>query len=212
MNAMRSMCLVPLVFLFCLSACGAANSNKKDATVDILGQLDKSEMDVSEAQSAEQAAINKVKEAEGATRAAQGVSDAAAAARLRAAQIYAGNLEQAAKVREAQAREYREKICKYDPGRCGGPGNPAVRDPVAPNVGGREKIGGEFVDLKIASFADGGFSRFTSYPPNWTVTFKQTKFVLLVGDVEKASLSDPNAVGKCYRVVPGEFQAITCPQ
>lgn len=208
MNATtRSLCLVLLVFLSCLSACGAA---QQKPTVDILGQLDKSEMDVSEAQSVEQAAINKVKEVEGVARAAQGTADAAAAARLRAAQLYAGNLEQAAKLREAQAREYREKICKYDPGRCGGPGNPAVRDPVAPPPVPREKAG-DSVDLKINAFADGGFSRFTRYPDNWVVTFKATKFALLVGDQEKASLSDPNAVGKCYRVMIGEFAPIACP-
>lgn len=199
MNALRSMCLFLMACLSCLSACGAAPSKP----VDILGQLEQSEVEYSGAQSAAQIAADlaKVKQRE---------ADAAKVAETKAAQQLAGNLSQAKAVRESQAREYGERMCKIDPGRCSAPA-PVRADAPTPTPAPPAPTG-QFVDLKVNSFGEGGFSRFSGYPANWVVTFKQTKFVLLVGDVERAQLSDQSAVGKCYRVVPGEFAPIACPQ
>lgn len=200
MNATtRSLCLVPLMFLFCLSACGAAPSKP----VDILGQLELAEVAYSGAQSSAQEAADlaKVKQRE---------ADAAEVFKTKAAQALAGNLAQAAAVRESQAREYRERMCKIDPGRCSAPAPVRADAPVSPPPPPAAPTG-QFVDLKITAFADGGFSRFTSYPANWVVTFKATKFALLVGDQEKASLSDSGSVGKCYRVWLEGFSLIPCP-
>lgn len=203
MNATtRSLCLVLLVFLSCLSACGAAPQQKP---VDILGQLEQSEVEYSGAQSVAQVAADqaKVKQRE---------ADAAEVAKTKAAQALAGNLAQAAAVRESQAREYKERMCKIDPARCAAPAPARADAPVPPPPAPLPPVPtGQFVDLKITAFADGGFSRFNGYPSGWVVTFKQTKFVLLVGDQEKASLSDSSSVGKCYRAWLEGFSLIPCP-
>ncbi len=193
MDAMRSMFLVPVMFLFCLSACGAAPV-KSSPPVDILGQLELSEVAYSNAQGEAQGAVNKSK-------VAQREADAAEVARTKAAQALAGNLEQAAQVRESQARGYKERMCKIDPARCAEV--PARDSPSASSV--------QYMDLKITAFADGGFNRFGNYPDGWKLKFSASKFVLVIDGQDKAELSDPSVVGNCYRATVGGFSPISCP-
>lgn len=192
-----------LVLSFCFTACGAANTNKGDATVDILGQLELSELSYSGAQSEAQAASDKAK-------VAQREADAADAARIKAAQALALVLEQAAKVRESQAREYREKVCKIDPGRCGPPvpAGPAPAPLSEPSV-----------DVKV-SFSS--FDRLpgSSYPSGWNLEVQGGDqkgggtLVLIVNNVPKASVLRPvsaEAPVACYRFTEKGVVAIKCP-
>ena len=189
MDAMRStLVLLVMALVSCLSACGAAQRVQPN----VLDQLQISEANYGESQATER------REKEAAL-AAQQKADQAAQARLKAAQQYAADLGNAAIVREAEAASYRDKMCKIDPSRC------ERSSPLKAS---------EFVDGKVTSFSEGGFSRFSgsSYPDGWRIVFGSNKFSLLVDSQEKASLSDPSAAGKCYRVKIGEFVPISCPQ
>lgn len=189
MNATRLfLVLLAMVLLSFLSACGAAQRVQPN----VLDQLQLSEANYGESQA------NERREKEAAL-AAQQKADQAAQARLKAAQQYAADLGNAAIVREAEAASYRDKMCKIDPTRC---------ERSSPHKAS------EFVDGKVTSFSEGGFSRFSgsSYPDGWRIVFGSNKFSLLVDSQEKASLSDPSAAGKCYRVRVGEFVPIPCPQ
>ncbi|MCX6734942.1 MAG: hypothetical protein NTZ25_03455 [Candidatus Peregrinibacteria bacterium] len=187
MNATRSF-LVLLVALY-LSACGAAQRVQPN----VLDQLQLSEANYGESQA------NERREKEAAL-AAQQKADQAAQARLKAAQQYAADLGNAAIVREAEAASYRDKMCKIDPTRC---------ERSVPH-----KAQESFVDGKVTVFGEGGFAKLSGsvYPDGWRVVFGSAKFSLMVDGLEKASLSDSNAAGKCYRVRVGEFVPIACPQ
>lgn len=184
MNAMRSILL--LLACFYLSACGAANSQ-------LASQLDMTKARYAEAQSNETRDID-------AAKLAQQKADAAKAARLAAAQQYATELANAAIRSDTEAQNYRKEACAVDSTRC---------ERSAPL-----KASEPSVDGKISTFGEGGFAKLwgSSYPDGWRIVFGSAKFSLLVDGQEKASLSDPSAVGKCYRVKVGEFVPIPCPQ
>lgn len=190
MNATRSfLVLLAMILLSSLTACGAAQRVQPN----VLDQLQLSEANYGESQA------NERREKEAAL-AAQQKADQAAQARLKAAQQYAADLGNAAIVREAEAASYRDRMCKIDPTRCERSVSPKALE--------------LSVDGKVTSFSEGGFSRFSgsSYPDGWRIVFGSNKFSLVIDGQEKASLSDPNAAGKCYRVRIGEFVPIPCPQ
>ncbi len=184
MNAMRS--ILVLLACFYLSACGAANSQ-------LASQLDMTKARYAEAQSTETREVDSAK-------LAQQKADAAKAARLAAAQQYATELSSAAIRSDTEAQSYRKEACAVDSSRCERSAPPKAPEPS--------------VDGKISTFGEGGFAKLwgSSYPDGWRIVFASGKFSLIVDGQEKASLSDPNAAGKCYRVRIGEFVPITCPQ
>lgn len=187
MNATRLfLVLLAMVLLSFLSACGAAQSQ-------LASQLDMTKARYAEAQSAESRDID-------AAKLAQQKADAAKAARLAAAQQYASELTNAAIRSDTEAQSYRKEACAVDSSRCERSVSPKALE--------------LSVDGKVTSFSEGGFSRFSgsSYPDGWRIVFGSNKFSLVIDGQEKASLSDPSAAGKCYRVKIGEFVLIPCPQ
>jgi|GEM_PF-3538286 len=184
-----------LVFLclaaFAVQACGAAQVKPPS---DVLGQLDLVRADYAESDATARTKGD-------AAKAAKAEAERAEKDRVEKALRLAKVLYDAAAVKKAEAAKYEEEMCRMDPSRC------VQAQPAPPPV----KQASEFVDVRITAFAEGGFARLSAYPSGWQVVFASAKFVLQVNGQDKAQLSDPAAVGKCYRVVPGEFQPIQCP-
>ncbi|MBI5754515.1 hypothetical protein HZA40_05230 [Candidatus Peregrinibacteria bacterium] len=167
--------VLPFVLTLMASCGGAAGTVKSSDVLERLGVAEK----------AYDGAKSEALALDDAARAARQRADAAAQARLQAAQVLAGTLGEAEKLREAQAREFRDRKCGLNPGLCV---NPEVVQPA-------------FVDVKIEAFGDGGISRLpgSSYPSGWEITFANGKFILFVNGQPKVAISDPSAVGKCFR-------------
>jgi hypothetical protein len=202
---LRSMFLV-LCLCFAQLACGAAPVK---APTDVLGQLEWAEIEHSSAQARAQASAD-------AAKLQQREAEAAKAAEVRAAQAHAASLDQAAKLRDAQAEEFhskarahREKMCKIDPGRCASPSpraDSAQQPPPPPPARA------DFVDVVIASFSAGGFSHGV-YPDGWRIKYVPSKFILVIDGQDKKELAeDASAIGGCFRVSESGFSRMDCPK
>lgn len=111
--------------------------------------------------------------------------------------------EEAARDLKVRAEAQRREACLHDKNAPGCSQTAAA--PAAPAT--------KFVDGKVNSFAEGGFSSLpgSNYPDGWQMTFRDSKFVMINGSQVVAQLSDPGSVGHCYRVLVGEFKPIACP-